>query len=65
MTQNTYLFVEKITPEIIVNAQQGGISCVHEGIPPHYQAQAESEGWELPHILAVKIEEPVNEENVL
>jgi hypothetical protein len=65
MAQNTNLFVEKITPEIIAHAQQSGISCVYEGIPPFYEEKAASEGWVLPHVLIETVEETKDETDVL
>lgn len=63
--QNVYLFVEKLTPEIIADAQDQGISCVYEGIPAQYQSQAAQEGWVLPHQLIYQIEISAEDEDVL
>jgi hypothetical protein len=65
MSQNTNLFVEKLTPEIIAQAQQDGVSCIYEGIPPFYQSQADAEGWILPHTLIEHVEDPVDVVDVL
>lgn len=55
MIRSVYLFVDQVTPEIISDAQQKGISCVYSGIPPEFQSQAEREGWVLPHTMIIEI----------
>ena len=65
MTQNILIIsADAVVADDIAMAQQNNCVGILRGVPANLVAQAEAEGWILPHIYAEPIPEPVTPDNV-
>jgi hypothetical protein len=65
MSQNILVIpANSVVEDYIAMAQEKGCVGILRGIPAKLQAQADAEGWVLPHVYAEPIPQPVTPDQV-
>lgn len=65
MSQNILVIpANAVVEDYIAMAQEKGCVGILRGIPAKLQAQADAEGWVLPHVYVEPIPEPVTPDQV-